>query len=177
MTKFLEYNEYNILYLCVDNTSVDLVSKYETLIEKHNTAILEDLYPNSGFDIVLPEDLLLRGTVDATFVDFNIKCEMRTFHPRKNEWVPTGFYVYPRSSLSKTPLMLANHTGIIDSGYRGSILGAFRNLSSDNFFSEKHARLLQICSPDLRPIVVEMVTVDFFETTSRGQGGFGSTGV
>jgi dUTPase len=74
--------------------------------------------------------------------------------------------------------MLANQTGIIDSGYRGNIIGAFRNLSCGPlpFMVEKHTRLLQICAPDLRPILIELVNPSFFETTSRSDGGFGSTG-
>ena len=35
-----------------------------------------------------------------------------------------GYYLYPRSSISKTPLILANSVGIIDSGYRGNIKAA-----------------------------------------------------
>ena len=37
----------------------------------------------------------------------------------------TGYYMYPRSSLSKTKLRLANSVGIIDSGYRGNLIGMF----------------------------------------------------
>ena len=74
--------------------------------------------------------------------------------------------------------MLANGTGIIDSGYRGPIIGAFRNISNqqERYVVEQNARLLQLCAPDLRPIVVELVNESFFETTERGEGGFGSTG-
>ena len=34
---------------------------------------------------------------------------------------PTGCLLYPRSSLSKTPYMLANSVGVIDAGYRGEV--------------------------------------------------------
>jgi dUTPase len=62
-----------------------------------------------------------------------------------------GFYLYPRSSISKTNLRLANSVGIIDSGYRGNILAIFDILQNDNVSTtiEKHSRLLQICSGDL----------------------------
>ena len=75
--------------------------------------------------------------------------------------------------------MLANSVGVIDSGYRGDIIGAFRNISGDNksFVVEQYTRLLQICAPDLRPIIVQLVDADFFEKTTRGEGGFGSTGL
>ena len=91
----------------------------------------------------------------------------------------TGFYMYPRSSISKSPLMLANHTGIIDSGYRGVLMGAFRTLEiqqTTQYTVEKHTRLLQVCAPTLSPFSVELVDETQLSTTSRGEGGFGSTG-
>ena len=54
----------------------------------------------------------------------------------------------------------------------------YRNISCDKtpYTVEKNARLLQLCAPDLRPIIVKLVDESFFETTERGEGGFGSTG-
>jgi dUTP pyrophosphatase len=91
----------------------------------------------------------------------------------------TAFYIYPRSSISKTPLMLANNTGIIDSGYRGSLIGAFRWLrtNSDNYTVEQNTKLVQICHPSLCPIYVVLVNEEDLTSTERGDGGFGSTGV
>ena len=66
--------------------------------------------------------------------------------------------------------------GIIDSGYRGKIMGGFRNLSISEFQVNKHNRLLQICSGDLRPIVVQIVDEAQLENSIRQEGGFGSTG-
>jgi dUTP pyrophosphatase len=99
----------------------------------------------------------------------------------------TGYYMYPRSSLSKTQLRLANSTGIIDSGYRGHLIGMFdvvniqKNISDDNDFDYcgyKYDRYLQICSPGLVPILVKIVNnkEELGEETERGEGGFGSTG-
>ena len=91
---------------------------------------------------------------------------------------PTAFYTYPRSSMSKTPLILANHVGIIDSGYRGNLIAMFRNVDTEPFFMAKETRMIQICHPTLKPFLVElMVSVDDLGTTSRGTGGFGSTGL
>ena len=53
------------------------------------------------------------------------------YDEKKNNWEPTGYYSYPRSSISKTPLLLANNVGIIDSGYRGNIKVAFDNYSQN----------------------------------------------
>ena len=94
----------------------------------------------------------------------------------------TGYYMYPRSSISKTPLRLANSVGIIDSGYRGHLMGMFDCLplaqAGESYTIQPFDRLLQICSPDLGPIYV--LLVDFENelggNTERGIGGFGSTG-
>ena len=73
--------------------------------------------------------------------------------------------------------MLANHTGIVDSGYRGSIIGAFRNLDTEDGFDVcKYSRLLQICHPSLCPIYVVIVNAEDFSRTDRDAGAFGSTG-
>ncbi len=170
---------YAWLDLYVDPENKELCRLYQEQIAKHNMAVLNDPFPNAGFDMFFPKKEIFCGSA-STFVDFGVKCEMRHFDKWQNQWHPAPFYVYPRSSMSKTPLMLANHTGIIDSGYRGNLIGAFRylreNISAPNYEVEEHTRLLQICSSDLRPIMVRMVELSSFDATSRGSGGFGSTG-
>ena len=111
-----------------------------------------------------------------------VKAEMVYCKIKNNEISYSPFQLFPRSSISKTPLMLANHTGIIDSGYRGNLIGAFRALyfhknDNDSYIVEKHTRLLQVCHPSLCPIYVVMVNEDELTNTERGEGGFGSTGV
>ena len=76
---------------------------------------------------------------------------------------PSPFYLYPRSSIAKTPVRLANNVGIIDSGYRGNI-GAFFDIIGVGITStnhvrilEKHQRVVQICANDLSPFKVILV--------------------
>ena len=98
----------------------------------------------------------------------------------------TGYYLYPRSSNSKSKLRLANATGIIDSGYRGHLMGLFdvvnihpnQSLQVPDCMIFKNDRYLQICAPGLVPIIVEIVTSkdELGSKTIRGEGGFGSTG-
>jgi dUTP pyrophosphatase len=166
-----------ILYLCVDKSDTSLLQKYENVVEKHNNEMRHSNYPNSGFDLFFPKDVKI-GSIATEMVSLNVKCEMHIFDAITQEGRPTGYYMYPRSSISKTPLMLANHTGIIDAGYRGTIIGAFRNLNGESipYMVEQYSRLTQICAPDLRPILVKLVDETFFEETERGSGGFGSTG-
>jgi dUTP pyrophosphatase len=95
-----------------------------------------------------------------------------------SDGMPLSYYLYPRSSVSKTNLRLANSVGIIDSGYRGNIIGMFDIINHENNFCEKYSRLLQICSPTLKPLHVEIVNnIDLLGLTERGDNGFGSTGV
>ena len=96
---------------------------------------------------------------------------------QNKKYEPLPYYIYPRSSISKTPLMLANHAGIIDTGYRGNLMTAVRNLSNENNYTiEKHSRLFQICSGDLKPFFVIIVDKEDLSVTERNEGGFGSTG-
>ena len=171
-------SECALLYVSVNKDCKNLHDKYVQTIDSHNNETITNEFPNAGFDLFFPEKTTI-SLLDSQFVSMNIKCEMRLFDENSKSWKPTSYYMYPRSSISKTPLMLANSVGVIDSGYRGSIIGAFRNISGgpEPFVVEQYTRLLQICAPDLRPIIVQLVEEDFFEKTDRGEGGFGSTGI
>ena len=103
----------------------------------------------------------------------------------------SGFYLYPRSSISKTRMRLANSVGIIDAGYRGDLIaavdtiGVFGSTDIWNVWKEtlspikKYDRYFQVCAPDLSPFIVHIVPneTDLGRPTARGTGGFGSTGV
>ena len=145
----------------------DLKEFYKPYVAAHNESMVNDPFPNAGFDIFVPADTTFNTPFETVMINTGIKCEM-TYGP-----APSAFLVLPRSSISKTPLMLANHTGIIDCGYRGTIYGAFRSFLP--YVVESGTRLLQICHPTLTPIMVEIV--DELTTTKRGENGFGSTGI
>lgn len=158
------------LKLYVDASNSELVELYREHIEKHNASIRQDAYPNSGFDIFVPNTTLFETPVKTQFVGMGVKAQMIFNHNG------CAFAMHPRSSISKTPLMLANNTGIIDAGYRGELIGAFRCFETP-YTVEKHTRLLQICHPLLYPVLVEMVeSEDALSSSRRGSGGFGSTG-
>jgi len=164
-----------ILKIALTNTDTEFIKKVETHIAQHNHSIMTDPFPNAGFDLLTPVDITIpKFPSKVTFVSLDIKCEMID---TTND-ISTGFYMYPRSSISKTPLMLANHVGVIDSGYRGVVMGAFRNLDPESDFNiQANTRLLQITHPSLYPFIVQLVDESELSTTARGVGGFGSTGV
>ena len=85
-----------------------------------------------------------------------------------------AYYLFPRSSISKTPLRMSNSIGLIDGGYRGEIMASCDNIKDFNFKIEKGQRLFQLVAVDSSPISYKVV--DELSETTRGQGGFGSTG-
>jgi dUTP pyrophosphatase len=167
------------LYIFVDSSEPELLQMYKMKIQDHNSQIDTNEFPNSGFDLLLPNETTFEhNNFKSQLIDFKIKTEM-TFSPDPNspEHNPTAFSIYLRSSICNTPLILANHVGVIDAGYRGNIKGAFRCLEG-SFVAEKYTRLIQICHPSYCKIRVVLVDKESdLSTTVRGSGGFGSTGI
>ena len=170
-----------VLNLFVEEDNDILKNAYLFAAQKHNLSLLEEPhFFNAGFDLFLPEgQLFTSNSVNKTC--FNVKCsaQMVNLLTDDNRRFYTGYYMYPRSSLSKTLLRLANNTGIIDAGYRGPLIGMFDCLTNDEYEVSGFTRLLQICAPGLVPIYVNVIdtVAELGPNTSRGEGGFGSTGL
>lgn len=160
--------------------SEEIALLYEHQIVKHNIMFTNNVYCDSGFDLIFPENAVFDRELEATFVSMKVKTEMVYCDVVNDVTYPTAYYLYPRSSLSKTPLLLANHVGIVDSGYRGSVIGAFKWLPPpsskiNHYVVESGTRLLQICHSSLCPIYINVITEAELSSTERGVGGFGST--
>lgn len=156
-----------------------LFNKYTTAAATHNSRLTQSLSQshdfNSGIDLIVPTDHVVSPRKSLK-LSHQIVCKMTD-----ENGYPCGYYLYPRSSISKTTLRMANSVGIIDSGYRGEIIGVLDNISDSACCSiQKHTRLFQICAPNLGRVVVTVLFVDDINdlqfTTDRGNGGFGSTG-
>ena len=91
--------------------------------------------------------------------------------------IPVGYVglVFARSGLaSKKGLAPANKVGVIDSDYRGEIMVALHNHSSEDKTIDVGERIAQIA---LVPyLTADFNVVDDLSDTARGAGGFGSTG-
>ena len=100
--------------------------------------------------------------------------------------IPEGYVglMFPRSSLSKTTMVLSNHVGVIDSGYRGEIKFRFKDLNMQQEFDgqwygdetvyevgNKIGQLVILPYPQ-----IELVETDELNESERGDGGFGSSG-
>jgi hypothetical protein len=166
------------------NVGSHLKQAYINAANNHNQKIIDDPhFFDAGFDLLMPYSQNFSYTDRVNKVDFKVKCCAKIHllnldsEPNTRSYF-TGFYVHPRSSISKTPVRLANATGIIDAGYRGNLIGMF-DCTNDMYSIETYGRLLQICAPSLMPIYVEIVDSldDLGPSTSRGTGGIGSTGI
>ncbi|MBQ7801646.1 MAG: dUTP diphosphatase [Oscillospiraceae bacterium] len=126
------------------------------------------------------------GTAEAAGADlYACLSEPVTIAPGQTAFIPTGLsmevpqgcagLVYARSGLaSKRGLAPANKVGVIDSDYRGEVTVALHNHGSEAQTISGGDRVAQLLiTPVLQPRYEE---ADLLSDTSRGQGGFGSTG-
>jgi dUTPase len=158
------------LKIFVDESNSELKTTYHEAAKKHNAKIENNIqFIDAGFDLYLPTNydettdaydntLVFQNDGHVKKVDFKIKCSAKMYSSPDREY-NTGYYMFPRSSMSKGRLRLANSVGIIDAGYRGNLISMFdltTNLSAD-YIVNKYDRLIQICAPSLVPIIVEIV--------------------
>lgn len=90
--------------------------------------------------------------------------------------IPKGYvgFVFPRSSIARTGLILSNAVGVIDSGYRGEIMAKFRRAqvpAEEYKLGERIAQLIIIPYPE-----IEFELSNELTDSDRGSGGYGSTG-
>ena len=118
-----------------------------------------DLYAATDCDtVILPNETKLIGT--------GLSIE-----------VPEGYgaFIYARSGLaSKRGLAPANKVGVVDADYRGEVMVALHNHSTEAQTVLAGERIAQmVIAPFLK---AEFCEVDSLSDTVRGTGGFGSTG-
>lgn len=118
----------------------------------------------------------LRACIDAPL----------TLQPGQTELIHTGLSIHigspglaaillPRSGLGvKSGIVLSNLLGLIDSDYTGPLMVGLWNRSASAFTVQPMDRVAQMV---IVPVVqAQFRRVEEFESSSRGQGGFGSTG-
>jgi len=167
------------LFLFIESSDDNLKNMYNGAATFHNAKMHNSDFPDAGFDLFVPtENEFISGMLHK--INFSV-CTSARIVCENGKIFNSGFYLHPRSSLSGTPLRLANSTGIIDSGYRGNLIGKFDFVCSNgpnNYFVNKFDKLLQIVAPGMIPIFVYIVDnkEELGLETERGAGGFGSTG-
>ena len=145
------------------------------LYKNHSTYHAGD----SGLDLFIIQDEVIPAG-QTKIVDLGICCQLRkqAFSCIFNKVMSEKYYsynMYPRSSISKTPLRLANGVGLCDAAYTGPLKAALHNTDLNNDFTiKKGERYVQLAYPTLDQVT--FVLVNELRDTTRGDGGFGSTG-
>ena len=115
-----------------------------------------------GLDIPTPTTQIIPGLSRAFSIHLEIKTEPNH-----------SYMLLPRSSITKTPLRLANSVGIIDIGYRGELIAKVDNLSDEDYTIEAGHCYFQIVAFDGNLVTWELVSN--LSPSIRGERGFGST--
>ena len=136
----------------------------------------------------LNEKAVMPTKAHATDAGFDLYCTSKEIDWTKRQIVchtglaleiPEGHVglMFPRSSVSNKPLMMANSVGVVDSCYRGEVTAKF-NITDTRQSAFSHYqegdRIAQM-------IIIPYPAIEFEETDSlsesdRGTGGYGSTG-
>jgi dUTP pyrophosphatase len=141
------------------------------------------LDPRIGRDFPLPQ----YATAGSAGLDLRACLEHPLMlEPGRAELLPTGLSIYvedpglaavilPRSGLGhKHGIVLGNLVGLIDSDYQGQLMVSVWNRGREPYTVQPGERIAQLI---IVPVVqVELEVVDDFAATSRGAGGFGSSG-
>lgn len=104
--------------------------------------------------------------------------------PLQSHLIPTGIKVeiplgyvgllFSRSGMAKVGVTLANSVGVIDHSYRGEVKAYLVNNGTEPFHIHYGDRIAQLVIVPC--LVVEPTFIDKVSDTTRGEGGFGSTG-
>jgi len=119
---------------------------------------------DAGLDLYVIESIEFKPN-ETKLIKLGLSCE-----PADGR----AYYLMPRSSISKTPLRMANSIGLIDGGYRGEIMACCDNIKDFAYTVKKGERLFQLVAFDSSPITYSII--DELSSTKRGEKGFGSTG-
>ena len=156
----------------------------------------------TGFDVIVTSDPEIVGElyengaykrVDYIQYKTNLKLAVqkeRVFSNFGYTDLDYDILAFPRSSISKYNLTLANCIGLIDADYRGEVLLRFKyqwqpedyKIRTDNLlegrvnFTKLYNKGDKVCQLKVTKLEnVEFVLVDELDSTTRGEGGFGST--
>jgi dUTP pyrophosphatase len=145
------------LFLVPNNDAKEFYKN--TLLDGENAGV--DLYVPTETTFAPGERKLVSMGVSAVLIE--------SFSKMQNYWM------LPRSSMSKTGLMMLNSVGVIDKSYRGELMAFLWNTTDKEVLVEKGQRLVQLVAGDMSDINSVTVT-DKLPVSERGTGGFGSTG-
>lgn len=165
---------YYRLELCPNENAVEFYQTYENANRSNE---------NAGVDLYAVEDYIISPNYDerhnpppAAVHLLDLGTRARLVKVTENSEVDVHYWLFPRSSIYRSGVMMANSVGVIDSSYRGTLKAPVTNINENTYPNVRRGtRLFQIVAPDMGHIS-EIKIVSTLSETSRGSGGFGSTG-
>ena len=142
---------------------------------------------DAGLDLTAIDRKLVKEDSGVEYIEYDTGLAIE---------IPNGHVglIFPRSSLCSKDLILSNHVGVIDSGYRGSIKAKFKldvtyeRIADIEEKSVTYYRGKVLCYSEIYAIgercmqliilpypQIEFIEVDELSSTERGSGGYGST--
>lgn len=153
-----------VLFTCVEDGAKD--------IAQYNYSVVAPSPDNAGFDLAAAEDWKGAAGEPAHLLDLGVRAMLVDIETRQ----PVHFWLLPRSSIYKTGHMMANSVGVIDASYRGVLKApVVRTQNFGNTGFKRGERYFQIVAPNMGTIHL-VRSVGSLPESSRGDGGFGSTG-
>ena len=147
-----------------------MVSDLEVMLERTGLIPIRANQTDAGLDLRSKREVTLVKGV-RTLVGTGVRVK-----------IPAGYvgFLIPRSSLSKRGIIMTNSVGVIDATYRGEIMASlmFTSHLAEYQVLERDERIVQLV---IVPIALPEVLVRYqdeneWNNTTRGTGGFGSTG-
>jgi dUTP pyrophosphatase len=155
---------------------------------------IKKLNKNTSISYANPGDA--GADIIATSIKYDVKNDVLVYGTGLAVEIPQDHVglLFPRSSIRKMDLTLANSVGVIDSGYRGEISASFNiipdydmiHMQGDTPMLDVEGNLQEFEAYSVGERIIQLVVVPFirvgFEevkdlsTTVRGEGGHGSTG-
>ena len=119
---------------------------------------------DAAFDLAIPEDYALPPGTTCR-IDLQLVLQ-----------IPRGWYgqIFGRSSVFQRGLSV--HPGVIDADYRGPVQLLVENRRQETVYAQRGERLAQLLILPVPRVTLRRISPAEIEPTSRGAGGFGSTG-
>uniref|UniRef100_A0A6C0C678 dUTPase-like domain-containing protein n=1 Tax=viral metagenome TaxID=1070528 RepID=A0A6C0C678_9ZZZZ len=131
------------------------------LYYNHRSAYIDD----AGIDLFVPKATIVPAKSIGFVIKLNISAELTDYMNNS-----MSYFLVSRYSMNFTSLRCK--ISVMDAGYRGELSMIVDNISDVDYQIQQHQRLVQICAPDLKHIIVKIVSK--LSKGSRYKRGLGS---
>ena len=136
--------------------------KFKVMLDKGAKMPSKAHDTDAGFDLFTPERIVVRSK-DSAVINTGVHIE-----------IPRGYVGFLKSKSGLNVHCGITGEGVIDAGYTGSIVAKLYNNGYEPVVFEEGQKIIQIVFLPIPEVELELT--DSFESTERGDNGFGSSG-